>query len=476
MEATPGLAKLDLKPNTNGTMLKVYVTPSVDQLSRGRADIENTQIKPVHLITVDLQRKRLDIHPHYTRPEEDGSFKPKRLQSTISFDLDVTDLPKDTDEIYALMERQPSCFTVDPNFGLGLKKEYAAILVAVSELSDSEILYIGDAEEVDGEFKVSLGDLDRMTLEINRIDSRAQVAETEVKNTTAYNLMATAHGKKTRTFRLGQNEIRQLIQSYAADPKFRDPKSQLKLVKEVVRSAHTFAIENPEAAEQLVTDVQLTRLEKAIAEYEAMMVKKLNEGDWQKFFQREPFLLSSAFGYPVTYVNSQPYVGGRRIDGKGEKIGDFLFKNSVNNNAALIEIKKPQTPLSKKYRDGVSGPDDELSGGVTQVLDQRYQMLRTFPLKQADNEWHGENEVNDFEIDCVLVIGVMPTEKEKRRSFQLYRKNSHGVKIVTFDEVLQQLKNIHKFLGASKPAKIDAKSKAKKSKPDKQNGKVTVTS
>lgn len=140
----------------------------------------------------------------------------------------------------------------------------------------------------------------------------------------------------------------------------------------------------------------------------------------------------------------------RWIDGKGEKIGDFLYKNSVNNNAALIEIKKPQSSVVKKYRDGVYGPHDDLSGGVTQVLDQRYHFTRKFPLHQSDNDWHGENEVADYEVDCVLIVGTMPTEKDQRRSFHLYRKNSHGVRIVTFDEVLEMLKSLVTYLSATR--------------------------
>lgn len=274
-----------------------------------------------------------------------------------------------------------------------------------------------------------------------------------MKATTSYNVVAEVVGAEIRPFRLGRNEIRQLIQKYAADPDYRDPDAQTELVTELGRSARTFAQQAPETTEQLISELELTRLEIAIQEFEALIAKNHNENKWQKFFEDDPFLLSFAFGFPVVCVNGQSYVGGRRIDGKGEKIGDFLYKNSVNNNAALIEIKKPQSPVVKKYRDGVYGPHDELSGGITQVLDQRYHFTRKFPLHQSDNDWHGENEVADYEIDCVLIVGTMPTEKDKRRSFQLYRKNSHGVRIVTFDEVLAMLKNLLAYLREAKPSK-----------------------
>ncbi|SFU73001.1 FoF1-type ATP synthase, membrane subunit b or b' [Aliiroseovarius crassostreae] len=291
-----------------------------------------------------------------------------------------------------------------------------------------------------------------------RIDQRAKKAESEVKDTTVFNALAEQAGKQPRPFRLGRNEIRQLIQNYAADPDFRDPEAQKALVTELGRSARTFAQQAPEATEQLISELELTRLELAIQEFEELMGKNHNENKWQKFFEDDPFLLSFAFGYPLVCVNGQSYVGGRRIDGKGEKIGDFLYKNSVNNNAALVEIKKPQSPVVKRCRDGVFGPHDELSGGVTQVLDQRYHFTRKFPLHQSDNDWHGENEVADYEIDCVLIVGTMPTDKDQRRSFQLYRKNSHGVRIVTFDEVLEMLKNLLVYLREAKPSKRPEKS------------------
>ena len=66
-----------------------------------------------------------------------------------------------------------------------------------------------------------------------------------------------------------------------------------------------------------------------------------------------------------------------------------------------------------------------------------------------DNEWWGENALADFDVDCVLIVGTMPQDKDQRRSFQLFRKNSHGVRIFTFDEVFRQLEQILGYLKAS---------------------------
>jgi hypothetical protein len=149
--------------------------------------------------------------------------------------------------------------------------------------------------------------------------------------------------------------------------------------------------------------------------------------DWQTR-ALEPVRCAPSFSlmpYPNSSVNGQSYVGGQRIDGKGKNIGGFVIKNSFSNNAAKIEIKTPHTPLLKKYRDGVFGPHEELCGGITQVLEHRYHFVGNCARHIKYNEWRSDNALSDFNIDCILIAGTMPTDKDQRRSFQLYRKNSH---------------------------------------------------
>jgi hypothetical protein len=461
-------AKIEIKPGKPPGFSDVYVMPSEERIKEAVELTDLTKVKPVKMVELDQINARIRVCPVYTRPNIKGEFDLKNEDVPIlAFDWDNPKADPNESDVMAALETQPKGMTVDPNYGLGLKKEYRFILNAVAEtIGDRSVLYIGEKEPLADEFRLPLSEFQKLVSEIDRIDGRAQTAENEVKSTTAYNVVAQIAGLDPRPFSLGRNRIRQIIQDYASDPDFRDPDEQAALVTEIGRSARAFATRAPEAAEKLVSDVQLTRLELAIVEYEAMMSKTLDENDWQGFFEKEPFLLSFAFGYPVTFVNGQSYVGGRRIDGKGEKISDFLFKNSLSNDAAIVEIKKPQTPMLKEYRNGVFAPHAELSGGTAQVLDQRYRLTANFAQHARDNKWSGNSALEDYEIDCVLVIGLMPTDDDQRRSFQLFRKNSHGVKIVTFDEILQQLKQIHEFLLESKPTgandtKINTKAIAK---------------
>lgn len=430
----------------------VYVMPSKQRLKEGGIDATTARVRPIRMITIDETQKRVRVHPHFTRPEPDGSFTPKYTQvTTISFDLidcfyNRKGKDPTSDEIYDALRYMPNGMVYDPNFGLGVKKDYRFILKAVCEVSSANVLYIGHYDNVPGEYKIARSDFEEMVAEIDRIDNRAQKAENEVKATTCFNMLAPTVQRDPRPFNLGRNSIRQLITKVAGDEAFEDTDIQAELVSTVSRAARNLVRTNPKASAKLVSEIQVSRLEHAVLKYDQMMDESHTEGVWQKFFESDPILLAFSFGYPLTFVNKHPYVGGMDLSGRGENIGDFLYKNSVNNNAALIEIKKPQTPLMRAYRTSALAPHQELSGGVVQALNQKRELMLAFPHHKMTNHLYGDREVNAFDIDCVLVVGTMPTEEAEKTSFQLYRKNSHGVQIVTFDEVLSKLKQLLGYL------------------------------
>ena len=76
------------------------------------------------------------------------------------------------------------------------------------------------------------------------------------------------------------------------------------------------------------------------------------------------YVLEQVFSWPVTIVNEKAYVGGKAVDNKGGGLVDFLVKNQLTNNVALIEIKTPGTELLSKneYRNGVYNLSEELTG------------------------------------------------------------------------------------------------------------------
>ncbi|MFB1071369.1 Shedu anti-phage system protein SduA domain-containing protein [Vibrio diabolicus] len=56
-------------------------------------------------------------------------------------------------------------------------------------------------------------------------------------------------------------------------------------------------------------------------------------------------------------------------------------------------------------------------------------------------------DIESYAVHCILIIGTIPDDEDKKKSFEIYRRNSKNVQIITFDELLLKLKQLHEFLG-----------------------------
>ena len=209
--------------------------------------------------------------------------------------------------------------------------------------------------------------------------------------------------------------------------------------------AKDIAEKHPNKLTKLQCDIEAATLEILIKRYKEMLNRNLPEKQWQQLFNNSQLILNLAFGYPVIKVQDQASVGGRKLSGSGEKIVDFLVKNSLTNNTAIIEIKTPNTTLvnSKPYRNSVHAPSKELSGSVNQALDQKYELQRNIANIKENS---GIHNIESYSIHCCLIIGRIPDSKDQRKSFEIFRNNSKDVEIITFDELLKKLEDLHEFL------------------------------
>ena len=118
---------------------------------------------------------------------------------------------------------------------------------------------------------------------------------------------------------------------------------------------------------------------------------------------------------------------------------------------AIFEIKKPNSKILNKeeYREGVYTPSSELSGAITQVLDQKYNLQREFASLVTNSRTY---DIESYSVHCCLLIGTTPDGDNKKKSFELFRRNSKDVEIVTFDELLGKIRQLKEFLSGSKEA------------------------
>lgn len=439
--------------------VKVYFVPPRTSMGEAGLDPNEAAARRVQLLLLNGQDRFLTIHPIYTFGQRDDFLKQKydQVERITLEDINVNfpdsdeRLPATPDDVLQILEDLPSTFVKDYSFGLGLTKPYRFIIEAVEELSDCTEIVISKSSPTgiatEGEiFNISVADFERVRKALNRITNNGQTAVQSVKDVIAYNTLAEKLGLTEKPVKVGRHPLRKLITAAARGEESPLAEDEQAAVLSVI-AAHTksLAEAKPESLAKLQSDIELVTLETLIQRYEEMIGKNLKENSWQSFFNKNPFILNMAFGYPVIKVQDQASVGGRKLSGSGEKITDFLVKNSLTNNTAIFEIKTPKAALLNKtpFRDGVYTPSAELSGSINQALDQKYQFQgQIAQIKNTSRIF----DIESYSIHCCLIVGTMPSGDDQLKSFELFRRNSKDVEIVTFDELLEKLKQLSAFL------------------------------
>jgi len=178
-------------------------------------------------------------------------------------------------------------------------------------------------------------------------------------------------------------------------------------------------------------------VEDILAKYQTLMSKNTKEEEWQEFFNKNNWIFSNVFYFPVSFTKDKFNVGGNNIDEtNNDKIVDFLYKNSLTNNLAFIEIKTHKTPVVMKtqYRKGIFPVSKDLTGSIIQVQDQKNELLKNFYSKL------GQSGAQISNSQCVVIAGSLKglTQKQKD-SFDLFRLSNNKVLIITFDELLKKI-------------------------------------
>lgn len=160
---------------------------------------------------------------------------------------------------------------------------------------------------------------------------------------------------------------------------------------------------------------------------------------WQEFLTSNQWLLSLIFNVPVTFFHSKAYLGGKGLSNKGGKVIDFIYKNNLTENVALIEIKTPFTKLiNQEYREDIYSMSEDLSGGVNQLLTYKQTLLSSYKSLYDVN-------ANVFDPQCILIIGTMKQlskDDGTLLSFELYRNSLRNITVLTFDELFYKLDHL----------------------------------
>lgn len=217
-------------------------------------------------------------------------------------------------------------------------------------------------------------------------------------------------------------------------------------------SLSSLANENLQA---LTTSASLEGLKRV----EALMRENLDNGKeefWQqKVFNENQWVLAQIFSCPCTIYAQKAFVGGKSLDNKGGNVCDFIYRNKMTQNVALIEIKTPCTEIvGKPYRETYSMSLD-MSGAVDQVLNYRDELQKNFSTLIRDLE--EADTVRAFSPKCVVVIGKISTLNAKQqKAFELYRNSFNNLTIITFDELHQKICDLMSVFKEDSPRPVDS--------------------
>lgn len=217
-------------------------------------------------------------------------------------------------------------------------------------------------------------------------------------------------------------------------------------------SLSSLANENLQA---LTTSASLEGLKRV----EALMRENLDNGKeefWQqKVFNENQWVLAQIFSCPCTIYAQKAFVGGKSLDNKGGNVCDFIYRNKMTQNVALIEIKTPCTEIvGKPYRE-TYGMSLDMSGAVNQVLNYRDELQKNFSTLTRDLE--EADTVRAFSPKCVVVIGKISTLNAKQqKAFELYRNSFNNLTIITFDELHQKICDLMSVFKEDSPRPVDS--------------------
>lgn len=179
-----------------------------------------------------------------------------------------------------------------------------------------------------------------------------------------------------------------------------------------------------------------------------------SETDWQDFFERESWV----FGYGLDYRVMRQFgremtVGGGGIDNRNKPVVDFLM--TFTDYTVLVEIKRPDTPIFRAARGGRAGTwefSPEFMSAISQAVEQKAEWLAF--AQSGEHFDKGGTSVLEARTRNARTILVIGSREEFARSgnardtrimrdtFELFRRETRSIDIVTFDELLERARFI----------------------------------
>lgn len=397
---------------------------------------------------------RVIMRPIHANPHRMQYLRQKngQLITVIYEDGHELHLPDDAaDAARSLVERLPYELFDPPEAGLGLPKYLDSVWQTLSRIHGISTLLVSRKRATaltESMICIKEDELDKLRRKFNRIKTAGRMQVRQSKQSQVYEELLTKLDpvKFRRLIPVAQSSVLFRYESFAEAKTRTLVDEDSDTVRKIVQRLPKLAKQTQSDLMKLHAEIERTTLATVIGKYDELLNKTTQEKHWQTFFEQNKLVLSMVFSRPVELLHTQFHAKPTTLTGAGAQIGDFLF-GELGQALAIVEIKKPGTKLvqGNAYRGAeVFGPSAELSGAITQVLHQQSELRQRWPQLTQDTEslrpWKSDV------IRCVVIAGSTPSESVKRRSFEVFRNSCKDVEVVTFDELFNKLKLLHKYL------------------------------
>jgi hypothetical protein len=194
--------------------------------------------------------------------------------------------------------------------------------------------------------------------------------------------------------------------------------------------------------DDLLRGLQYQRRVRAVSELEDMLGGNLLEKDWQRWFERNDWILGSEF---VRILDERAIDVG--------SIADYLM--GYDGFLDLVEIKRPEGGLrfwSDAQDHGNYVPHSDLTKAITQASKYIYEVEREANSSKFIERLGG---VKTIKPRCVLIYGRSSDwNAGQREAYRILNSGYYNLTILTYDHVLARARRILDL--ASEAAGIDA--------------------
>ncbi|MEQ1899500.1 MAG: Shedu immune nuclease family protein [Devosia sp.] len=176
------------------------------------------------------------------------------------------------------------------------------------------------------------------------------------------------------------------------------------------------------------------------------------EKAWQHFFKKNEWIFGLGLDYRfLGLLQEEALIGEKDVAGHDGAVADYLL--GATNFTVLVEIKRPDTELfaARQNRSNAWRLSKDLFDAVSQILEQKASWQIKSEVNFGSNFTSSGELVTQRTLDpkCVLIVGsnsmFSGTEREravKLRTFELFRRDSRNIEILTYDEVLERARFI----------------------------------